>query len=73
MTTVVSRKVGNSVKRNKIKRQMRELFRKNKELLKDTMDMVIIPKKDILKLPKTSLLEEYLSAVETINQKHQSP
>lgn len=73
MATVVSRKVGNSVKRNKIKRQMRELFRRNKELIKNPVDMVIIPKKDIPELPKASLQEEYLSALETINQKHQSP
>ena len=73
MATVVSRKVGNSVKRNKIKRQMRELFRRNKELIKDPVDMVIIPKKDILELPMASLHEEYISALETINQKHQSP
>jgi len=73
MATVVSRKVGNSVERNKIKRQMRELFRRNKELIKNPVDMVIIPKKDILEPPKASLKEEYLSALETINQKPQSP
>jgi len=73
MATVVSRKVGNSVKRNKIKRYMRDLFRRNKERLKDHVDMVIIPKKDILDLPWTSLQKEYLSAIATINQKYSSP
>lgn len=73
MATVVSRKVGNSVDRNKIKRHMRELFRRNKDLFKDPVDMVIIPKKDILDLSWTSLQKEYLSAIASINQKHSSP
>lgn len=70
MATVVSRKVGNSVERNKIKRHMREIFRRNKEQIKDPVDMVIIPKKDILELDWTSLQKEYLAAVDSINQKH---
>jgi len=52
---------------------MRDLFRRNKERLKDHVDMVIIPKKDILDLPWTSLQKEYLSAIATINQKYSSP
>lgn len=70
MATVVSRKVGNSVERNKIKRHMREIFRRNKEWLKNPVDMVIIPKKDILELDWTSLQKEYLAAIDSINQKH---
>lgn len=70
---VVGRKIGNAVKRNKIKRWMRDLFRRNKELLKSSVDIVIIPKKDILELSWSSLKREYLVAIEFISQKNQYP
>lgn len=41
----VSKKVGYAVKRNQIKRIIREFFRKNRDLLKESMDMNIIAKK----------------------------
>lgn len=69
---VASRKIGNAVQRNKIKRWIRNLFRKNKELLKSSVDIVIIPKKNIMKLSWLSLQQEYLSAIEFISRNNQS-
>ena len=64
---VVSRKVGNSVERNKIKRNMRALFRKNKDLLKVHADILVIPNKGILDISRSDLQKEYLAAVASVN------
>lgn len=68
---VASRKVGDAVERNKIKRWMRELFRRNKQLLKNPMDIIVIPKKDIIELSWAFLRKEYLAAIDFINQNNQ--
>ena len=44
----VSKKIGNAVVRNKIKRQLKEILRKN--ILNNTKDYVIIVRKEILDL-----------------------
>jgi ribonuclease P protein component len=69
MAVVISKKVANAVKRNKIRRQMKTLFRRNKDLLQGSFDILIIAKKEILEASWLMLQEEYFTALRSIGQK----
>jgi len=56
-----SKKVGNSVFRNRIKRLVRELFRKNRRLFPDSTDFVVIPKRVKHKMEYHQLISEFES------------
>ena len=63
LAVVVGKKVGNAVTRNKIKRRIRALFRRNKSLFKKPMDVVLIAKREILDLSVSDLAAEFFSAL----------
>jgi ribonuclease P protein component len=63
MAAVSSRKVGNAVKRNKARRRARELFRRNKDLLTTSLDMLVITRRDMADAPWPALRDQFVRAV----------
>jgi ribonuclease P protein component len=70
LAVVVSKKIGNAVTRNKIKRRIRALFRRNKLRLKKPMDVILIAKREILDLSVSDLAAEFFSVLERIFLEH---
>ena len=54
----VTKKVGTAVQRNRIKRVVREVFRRNRELFPASHDLVFIAKRGATEIDYSSLLEE---------------
>ena len=59
---VVSKKIKKATQRNKVKRWIRELFRRNKDWFPKNCDIIIIPHPNLLNL-------EYKELVETAREK----
>jgi ribonuclease P protein component len=66
---VASRKVGGAVVRNKAKRWMRELFRRNRDLLESPVDMLIVAMPDMASATWAEVLGEYLPAVREVGRR----
>jgi len=58
----VTRKIGNSVERNRIRRLVREVFRKNLELFPEGHDVIVIARSDAASLDYGTVLAEVEAA-----------
>ena len=66
---VASRKVGNAVTRNRAKRWMRELFRRNKDLFDGPVDLLIVATAAMRDASWAELREAYIRAAGEIFRK----
>lgn len=69
VAVVASKKLGNAVQRNRIRRRFRTLFRKNKKLLRNPLDLIIIPQREIHEADWKSLEKSYAAVLKSINQR----
>lgn len=65
---VASRKVGKAVARNKAKRRMRDLFRRNRMLLPFPMDIVAIARKEAAEVSMPDFQEDFLGALRSLKR-----
>ncbi len=66
---VASKKIGSAVTRNKVKRWMRELFRRNKGLFAHPVDLLIVARPEMREVTWPELRERYIEAIDRIKKK----
>lgn len=68
----VSKKIGNAVTRNKIKRQIRMIIDKFKNIYSNDEDYIIIVKRNYINLTFNEVTEKYIELLEKIRHKKEN-
>ena len=66
---VASRKVGGATVRNKVKRWMRELFRRNKDLLESPVDLLIVAMPEMAEASWAEVRDHYLEGIREVGKR----
>jgi ribonuclease P protein component len=61
---ITSRRVGPAVARNRLRRQMREIFRHHQDRLDSAVDLVLVMRASAVSVASTELEARYLKAIE---------
>ena len=69
----VSRRVGRPVVRNRVKRRLREIFRKNKEVISRHSDLVVNAKRSAGNCSYTALQADFINAAGSWKPKKKRP
>jgi ribonuclease P protein component len=69
---IAPRKAGPAVERNRAKRALRELFRRNQDILPPACDVVVVVRPSFLNYSLAELRERYLRAIEQAARREQS-
>jgi len=64
---IVTRRFGNSVRRNNFKRKIREIFRTNKLFLRSNLEVIVLPQKAAKEASHQELCRDFLSLIPSIS------